>query len=108
VTSELKLTEADFQQRVMDTAKLNGWMCVHYRPAWVGGRMVTALQGDKGAPDLILARGGVLLLAELKSETGRLSMDQQRWLAALGGYGRCWRPADWPAVLAELTEKRVA
>lgn len=99
------LTEAQFQQRVVDLAKLTGWHCVHYRPAWQAGKFRTPLTGDRGAPDLILARRGVVLLAELKTDRGRLSPEQKAWLAALGPYGRVWRPRDWPAIVAELTAR---
>jgi hypothetical protein len=60
------------------------------------------VQGDVGAPDLLLARGGVVLLAELKADRGRLGPGQREWLAEAGGHGRLWRPRDWEDVLAEL------
>lgn len=97
------LSEADFQRRVMDLAKLNGWRVVHVRPAWVrSGRMVTPYEGHPGLPDLILARRGVVLLAELKSAIGKPTADQLTWLAAAGPNGHLWAPADWPAVRAVL------
>ena len=54
-------------------------------------------------PDLILARRGVVILAELKSQTGRLSREQQMWQTALGAHHRVWRPSDLPAIIKELS-----
>jgi hypothetical protein len=100
----LEISEDAFQSRVVDYARLRGWLVVHYRPAPAGrsGRYATPLQGNKGCPDLILARTGRVLLVELKSQRGRLSVDQAAWLGALGRNGRLWRPRDWPAIQNEL------
>jgi hypothetical protein len=100
------LTEAQFQQRIMHLARLTGWHCVHYRPAWQSGKWRTPMTGDSGAPDLILARSGVVILAELKTDQGRLTDPQRAWLAALGPHGRVWRPRDWPSIAAELTTRK--
>lgn len=96
------LTEAAFQTRVMDYAKLRGWMRVHYRPAKQRGKWVTAITGDVGAPDLILARAGRVLLVELKSETGAFRPGQREWLDAADWNGRLWRPSDWDLIVEEL------
>jgi hypothetical protein len=99
----MALSEADFQRRVMDTARLAGWMCVHFRPGLTQrGRWVTPMIGDKGAPDLVLAKGGRVLLAELKTDTGKPTAEQRAWLAALGGHGRLWAPRNWEAILLDL------
>jgi hypothetical protein len=99
----MSLSEADFQRRVMDTARLAGWMVAHFRPAQTQrGRWVTPMAGDKGFPDLVLAREGRLLLAELKTDTGKPTAEQQAWLAELGAHGRLWRPRNWEAVLLDL------
>lgn len=98
------MSEDDFQQRVMDTARLCGWKVTHFRPVKLpSGRWATPLQGDAGLPDLVLARDGVVLLAELKSDTGKPTAEQAQWLAAAGPHGRLWAPRDWPAVEAELS-----
>lgn len=97
-----RLSEADFQQRVIDYAQLKGWRVVHHRPARQGMRWVTAVTGDAGAPDLVLARAGRVLLVELKSATGRFRPGQAEWIAAAGAHGRVWRPADWPMIMEEL------
>jgi len=97
------MSEDDFQTRVMDLAKRCGWMVCHYLPAIrQSGKVSTAIKGDRGAPDLILARRGVVLLVELKTNKGTVSPDQQRWLDALDGYGSVWRPRDWDEVVRAL------
>jgi len=96
------LSEDDFQSRVIGYAKLRGWRVVHIRPARQGVRWVTPYEGDPGLPDLILARGGRILLAEFKSANGRFRPGQQEWLAAAGEHGRLWRPVDWATIMDEL------
>lgn len=96
------MTEDELKQRVLDTAKLCGWRRVHIRPARTEKGWRTPYEGDPGLPDLILARRGVVLLAELKSDTGRLRDGQPEWLDALGPHGRLWKPTDWNTILEEL------
>lgn len=105
------LSEAAFQSAVIDVALWHHWRVVHYRPALSRPQhhgqtrgWSTPLQGHPGAPDLILARHGQVILAELKRQNGRLTPDQRLWLAALGGHGRCWRPSDWPTIVGELRD----
>lgn len=98
------MSEDDFKLRVIQYAHLNGWLVHHSRPVKLpSGNWATPLQGDAGLPDLVLARGGVVLLAELKSDTGRPTPEQRRWLAAAGPHGRLWAPADWKEVVSELS-----
>jgi hypothetical protein len=101
-----KVSEADFQQKVISYAKLSGWRCVHIRPARVGERWVTPYQGDSGLPDLVLARDGRVLLVELKSDSGKPTLDQRAWLEAAGPNGFCWSPKDWPEVEFVLKRRR--
>lgn len=52
-----------------------------------------------GFPDLVLLGRSGILYRELKTETGRISPDQERWLCALREAGEdadVWRPSDWP------------
>lgn len=96
------LSEANFQRRVMDFAKLCGWRCVHLRPARTEHGWRTAYEGDPGLPDLVLARRGRVLLVELKSDSGKPTLDQTAWLLAAGFNGHLWAPRDWAAVLEAL------
>lgn len=100
----VKQTEAQFQQTVIMFAQLRGWLVHHTRPALrQSGGWSTPIQGNRGFPDLVLARNGTVLFVELKSATGRLSVDQKSWLEAIGIQFRLWRPADWDAIKETLT-----
>lgn len=102
------MTEDDFKVRVMDTARHHGWLRHHSRPALTKQGWRTPLEGDPGLPDLVLARDDVVLLVELKSDTGYPTPMQRAWLAAAGPHARLWRPRDWDAALAELSTPRTA
>src|SRR5262245_57483207 len=101
-------SEEGFLQAVIDLAKLRGWLCHHSRPALSRrGRWATHLAGDPGLPDLVLVRGATgsgaarLILAEIKSDKGRVSRVQHAWLTALRATAAevyLWRPSMWPAI----------
>ncbi len=94
-------TEAQFQQAVLDLAHHCGWLVEHKRPArLVDGSWRTAIQGDKGGPDLLLARAGVVILAELKTDKGKLSLEQEAWHEAAKTV--IWRPNRWTEIEATL------
>jgi len=92
-----RLTEAQWQRRVIDLAGWCGWLAYHP----FDSRRSTA-----GWPDLALVRDGRLVLAELKSEAGRVSPEQRTWLAELSSVAGVetylWRPSDWPKVQKTL------
>lgn len=99
----LRETETQFQAAVVDLAKVRGWRIHHQRPARTeddGWR--SAIIGHKGWPDLALARTGRLVIAELKSERGQPTPDQEAWLELLrtvpGVEVFVWRPSEWPEV----------
>lgn len=102
---KLVMTEADWLRQVIDTALLHGWRVSHSRPARTSQGWRTPVQGHIGAPDLLLARGGDVICAELKTDRGRVSPEQHLWLAALGDHGRVWRPRDRDHVLARLARR---
>jgi hypothetical protein len=103
----LTMSEADFQSTVIDLARRLGWRVCHFHATRLpGGRVITPVQGDVGAPDLILARDGVVILAELKRHGAKPRPAQVEWLTALGAYGRLWTPMQWPAIVAELRGAR--
>lgn len=100
----VKISEADFQSRIMGAAKMHGWRRAHFRRAMNRrGRWETPVAGDgAGFPDLVLVRGPRLIFAELKTDTGRTSPAQREWLAALGDTAAevyVWRPRDWDTIL---------
>jgi hypothetical protein len=98
----LRETEAGFQLWVTDLAQLKGWSWVHFRPARTEHGWRTPVEGDAaGWVDLMLCRPPRLIFAELKSERGRLSADQEAWqhkLRACHAEVYIWRPADRPAI----------
>jgi hypothetical protein len=96
------MPERAFQEQVIVWAKRAGWRvsAMHDSRRQFWGT-------DKGIPDLTLARGDRLVYAELKDAHGRLTRDQEQWLAALRlvqrveAYGP-WRPADEDLIKAVL------
>ena len=86
------MTEAELLACIVDLARLLGWKVCHFRPAKTEKGWRTALQGDAGGPDTILARSGKFLEVELKTEKGRLSPKQKEWRDA-GVI--TWRPSQW-------------
>jgi len=98
----VKMSEAELQDNVIKTARAFKWRVAHFRsvPVKHGDRVVyeTPVQADgAGFPDLLLVRERVVF-AELKSETGRMSMAQQDWMFALreaDAERYIWFPKDW-------------
>ena len=103
------ITESEFQQQVIQFARLRGWRVHHTRPARMKVRGVetyrTPIAGDPGFPDLVLARYGRVIHAECKSQTGQLREDQIKWRDAMSAPDRTeyagwflWRPSDWAQI----------
>lgn len=85
-----RLNEKELAVAVAQTARDRGWRRYHthrsdFSPA--------------GFPDETLVRGGRLVIAELKSEGGKLSPLQAAWLEDLGQVAGIevylWRPEQW-------------
>lgn len=91
----LAMSEGELQQNVIDMAHAFGWLVSHARPARTAKGWRTATQGDVGAPDLLLARSGVVLHIELKTERGKLSVGQREWAAEMEWSYIVWLPSDW-------------
>ncbi len=94
------ITEKQFSQQVVDYALLKGWL-VYRTPTW------RSTGSYPGFPDLVLVRPGDkrVLFLELKSEKGRVSAAQKRWLDTLGATDAiAWvvRPSDWHLIEAVL------
>jgi hypothetical protein len=95
------MSEADLQRAIIDTARLHGWLVHHDRPVTDRrGRTRTAVAGDAGFPDLVIAKDGVVLFIECKSVHGRYEPGQRDWLDAVRG--TTVRPADLDRLLARL------
>ena len=97
-----RVTEADFTQAVIELAQFRQWHVTHFRPARTMKGWATPLQGNAGFPDLVLARRGVVIHAELKTEKGRVTRAQMTWAVALGSTYRLWRPSDMDDITREL------
>lgn len=102
------MTEDDYVRRIIDTAHLYGWRVTHFRPARTDKGWRTALQGDGGFVDLVLAKHGTVLHVEVKTDKGRVRPDQLEWAKEIGPTYRLWRPRDWHQVLMELSADRAA
>lgn len=91
------MTETELQSNIIDLAHTLGYLVHHSRPAINRrGQWSTAIEGDPGLPDLILAKGGLVWFVECKREKGQLSEYQLRWRHHLRyGYYCLWRPSDW-------------
>jgi hypothetical protein len=96
------VTESQFADAVMELAQWRGWRVVHFRPARTEKGWRTAMTGDRGFVDLVLARRGVILHVELKTVHGRMGVGQREWAEAIGDTYRLWRPTDLEAIKAEL------
>ncbi len=97
------ITEAQWQEQVIEYAQVRGWLVFHARPALTQkGKWLTAVSADgAGFVDLVMARDGQVVFAELKRMTGKLTDAQQVWIAALPN-AHVWRPSDWDTVEAIL------
>jgi hypothetical protein len=120
------ISESELQGAVIELAHTSGWLVHHTRAARSRKGWRTPIQGDAGFCDLVLAKNGCVLFAELKSERGRVSPEQQAWIRALDGERQgallpgqrrvlrpvcdggwisivVWRPSDWlSGEIAEL------
>ena len=98
-TIALTVTEAQLQDQVLLLAKWTGWASYH---------PYDSRRSTPGYPDLTLVRGKRLVFAEMKSEKGRISLDQRRWLGWLDDAGvevYLWRPSDWKDIETALTSR---
>ena len=106
------MSEEELLRVVIDMARLYGWLVYHARPALrLDGRWRTPTQGEVGFPDLILVGRGQLLAVELKTERGRLSEPQKRWLDAMTAAdlpAAVWRPRHLDQARAYLAGERKA
>lgn len=96
VVAPPKVTEAQFLRQVRDLSRMLGWSTFHpFLSKW----------SERGWPDIVLCRPPRLILAELKSDRGTLTADQERWQELLracpGVEVAVWRPVDLQAI-AEL------
>jgi hypothetical protein len=84
-TIDKVISEDDFKAKIVGCAHDHGWLVFHPVRGNRDGRWYTAQQGDRGYPDLTLARGGRIVILELKKYGCYPTPDQYRWLTALSG-----------------------
>jgi hypothetical protein len=93
----MRIAERDFQRQVLEVARLYRWHAYH--PA-------LSKWSERGRPDVALVRPPRLVFAELKSEFGRVTEHQERWLAPLracpGVEVFLWGPSDLERVAKVL------
>jgi len=94
------LSEKAFSQQVFDLVRLTGWRVARF-PTW------RPTGTTPGFPDIVAARRGRrTLVAELKTETGKLTPAQREWLWLLAEAGGVdvyvWRPSNWRQVVQML------
>lgn len=104
------MTETELQREVQA-------LCNKYGLLWHHCRDSRACYGPRGLPDLIVAGPRGVLFAELKSEDGDTSADQDLWAwtltrAAEVGSVRLdyqmWRPADLDSGLIATELRRIS
>jgi len=82
---------------LVEKAGLTGWMAYHTYDS----RRSTA-----GFPDLVLVKPPVVIFAELKTEKGVASKEQEKWLEQLGLCTELevhlWRPSNWDEIEERL------
>lgn len=106
------MSETTWQAHVVGFARDYGWKVFHDQATNTRRRCVACgavrrgPRNQKGFLDLLLIRGSRLIVAELKSEDGVVSPDQEEWLAAWRGVPGAevfvWRPSDRERVIATL------
>lgn len=110
---KVTISEKDFLKQVIDLAHIYHWKVAHFRPAMTKHGWRTPVQADgKGFPDLILVRikDGRMIIAEVKTEKGKLTPEQEEWkefFLAVDYENRTveayiWRPSDFQNIVEIL------
>ena len=92
------MSEEELLSCVVDLAQLLNYRVAHFRPARTAKGWRTAMTGDAGFPDLVLANGQRVIFAELKAEGRKPTRAQWDWLAALEVKPvevHVWLPTQW-------------
>lgn len=85
------ITESAFQRQVIQFAGLLGWTTYHTHDS---------RHSAAGFPDLVLVRERIVYI-ELKTERGRIRVEQYAWLERLkaaGAEAYIFRPSDWAEI----------
>lgn len=88
------MTEAELVGKITDRCSELGLLWHHCGDS-------RRCDGPAGFPDLVIATRGGIIVAEVKSQDGETSAEQDLWLWTLGGMAVIWRPADWESGLID-------
>lgn len=91
------LSESAFQQQVVELLGMLGYSHNHVRRSIGRGTKWTTATSCVGYPDLHIWGRGRSMFRELKSDTGKLTTEQEMVLASMREAGidaDVWRPAD--------------
>jgi hypothetical protein len=96
---QLTVTENEFMAQIQEAAAYAGWRLQYHTH--------DSRRSAEGFPDLVLIHEklGRLVVAELKSEKGRVPPEQVRWIKGLRNAGVAayiWRPSDWAELCGVL------
>ena len=72
------ISETAFLSQLLDLLKLFGWKYEH-----TFEQRIYARRTSKGFPDIVAVRPPRLIFAELKSEAGKVTTEQETWLEDL-------------------------
>lgn len=91
------MNEKELDGHVRNLAKMCGWLYYHtYR----------SKRSPAGFPDCVLVKPPRTIFAELKSDEGKVSPEQQEWLEKLGACPQnevyLWRPDDLQEIATVL------
>ena len=91
------MTEKEFMAQIIQLLELYDWRYYH---------TFDSRRSAQGFPDLVAIRPPRFILAELKTDNGKLTAAQREWLEALGRVPHvetfCWRPGDFEEIVALL------
>lgn len=92
--------------RLVKERELHAWV-VDYAVAtgWLTYSVPDSRRTPRGFPDLVLIREDRALFIELKTETGRVRVEQEIWLGRMEACGlttRVWRPSDLKEIMDTL------
>jgi hypothetical protein len=94
-------SEDDLLTDIRRLAKVHGWLTYHTHDS---------RKSEEGFPDLVLAKPGRLIFAELKNNTRKLTPAQHTWLDVVahtvpGVEAYLWRPRGWDCIVECLTRR---
>lgn len=97
MTSTMMITEKQFEAQIKDLALMFGWRYYH---TW------RSFHSPKGFPDCVLVKSHRLIFAELKSEKGKPTLEQEEWLSGLrevkGIEVYLWKPSGFDEIVEIL------